>query len=308
MGQATDERTGDALISPLTAESGARALSEACRGVGLDSTGAELIRIGSNAVYRLQGRVIVRIATSTAAAENARKQVAVANWLAEHEYPAVRALPVDQPVEVDGRVATFWESVSERTLFASIGQVADLIRRLHELPPPTTLALPPTRPFEHAWDRLGQVVGLPESDVEFMTERLRKLSNQYGSLEFALPPGPIHGDANVGNVIMDRDGRPVLSDLDGFATGPREWDLVQTALFFERFGWHTEEEYRTFVEVYGFDLLEWPGYAVLADAREVMMTLWLASTGNGGERAVGESRKRIDAMRTGVSRRDWAPF
>lgn len=71
VGQATDERTGDVLISPLTAESGARALSEACRNVGLDSTGAELIRIGSNAVYRLQGRVIARIAPSTGATENA---------------------------------------------------------------------------------------------------------------------------------------------------------------------------------------------------------------------------------------------
>lgn len=233
--------------------------------------------------------------------------MAVANWLAENGYPSVRALSVDQPVEVDGRVATFWESASERTEFAPIGQVADLIRRLHELSPPT-FALPRTRPFESAQDRLSLVVGLPESDVEFLGERLRDLSDQYAALEFALPPGPIHGDANVGNVIVDRDGQPVLTDLDSFATGPREWDLVQTALFFERFGWHTEEEYRTFVEVFGFDLMEWPGYPVLADAREVMMTLWLAGTGNGGERTVGEARKRIDAMKTGGSRRDWAPF
>lgn len=251
--------------------------------------------------------MIVRIAPSIGAAENARKQVAVANWLAGHDYPAVRALSVDQAVEVDGRVATFWGSVSERTDFASIDQVADLIRRLHELPPPA-FALPRTRPFESARDRLEQLVGLPESEVEFLGERLQGLSDRYAALEFALPPGPIHGDANVGNVIVDRDGRPVLTDLDSFATGPREWDLVQTALFFERFGWHTEEEYRTFVEVYGFDLMDWPGYPVLADAREVMMTLWLASTGNGGERAVGEARKRIDAMRTGGSRRDWAPY
>ena len=38
-------------------------------------------------------------------------------------------------------------------------------------------------------------------------------------------------------------------DLDSFAVGPREWDLVQTALFYDRLGWHTREEYRTFVEV-----------------------------------------------------------
>lgn len=70
----------------------------ACRRVNLDPRGAELIRIGSNAVYRLPEQVIVRIAATPAAADNARKQVAVANWLADNAYPAIRALHVDQPV------------------------------------------------------------------------------------------------------------------------------------------------------------------------------------------------------------------
>ena len=51
-----------------------------------------------------------------------------------------------------------------------------------------------------------------------------------------------------------------LTDLDGFAVGPREWDLVLTALYFERFGWHTAEEYAAFVETYGYDVMAWDGY------------------------------------------------
>ena len=79
--------------------------------------------------------------------------------------------------------------------------------------------------------------------------------------------GVIHGDANVGNVLLDERGQAVLIDLDSFSMGPREWDLIQTALFYDRLGWHTEEEYRTFVEVYGYDIMQWDGYETLADMR-----------------------------------------
>jgi hypothetical protein len=122
---------GDAL----TSESAHRVLTAACRQAGLDPTGAELIRIGSNAVYRLGEPVIVRIAHGPA--ETARKQVAVARWLAASDYPATRALDVDQPVSAEGHAVTFWESVSEREEYAPIDQVAELIRWLHELDPRT---------------------------------------------------------------------------------------------------------------------------------------------------------------------------
>jgi Phosphotransferase enzyme family len=88
--------------------------------------------------------------------------------------------------------------------------------------------------------------------------------------------GTVHGDASVGNVIRDRDGHPLLADLDGFAIGPREWDLVLTALYYENFGWHTAEEYRTFADTYGYDVMAWPGHPVLRDVREFLMVAWEA--------------------------------
>ncbi len=54
----------------------------------------------------------------------------------------------------------------------------------------------------------------------------------------------IHGDASVGNVLRDRQGAPVLIDLEGFAIGPREWDLGLTAMYYDSFGWHTRQEYQ----------------------------------------------------------------
>lgn len=289
----------------LTEESARRILGEMCGRAGLDPAGAVLVRLGSNAVYRLAEPVIVRIAGDGATIEDVRRQVLVARWLEDAGYPATRALDIDQPIEVDGYVATFLVSVSEREEYAPIREVADLIRRLHELDPPRGFTLPVSRPFDGLDDRL---VGMNEADKTFIANRLRELRQQYEGLAFALPSGVIHGDANVGNVILSRDGKPVLIDLDGFCVGPREWDLVQTALFYERFGWHTEAEYRTFVDVYGFDIMEWSGYRVLADYREISMTLWLAGKAENDEASATEVRKRVEAIRTGGSRRDWAPF
>ena len=289
----------------LTEATARRVLAEVCGRVALDPAGAELVRLGSNAVFRLAEPVIVRIAGDGASLEEVRRQVLVARWLEEVGYPATRALDVEQPVQVGEYVATFLVSVSDRDEYAPIGEVADLIRRLHELDPPSGFTLPPSRPFDGIG---GRPLGMSEADNAFIGDRLRELRQQYEDLTFVLPAGVIHGDANVGNVILSRDGKPVLIDLDSFCVGPREWDLVQTALFYERFGWHTEDEYRTFVDVYGFDIMEWPGYPVLAGYREISMTLWLAGKAENDEASAAEVHKRVEAIRIGGSRRDWAPF
>ncbi|GAA2690672.1 MULTISPECIES: aminoglycoside phosphotransferase family protein [Actinosynnema] len=291
--------------SPLTSAEAERVLTTACRQVDLDPTDAELLRIGSNAVYRLRTPVIVRIAQANEDEAGARRQVAVARWLAAVDYPATRALRVKQPVKTDGGLVTFWESASEREDYAPITQVARLIRELHELPPPH-LDLPAFEPFTQTLTDIEQHTG--KEKLDFLKESLEKLKAEYALLTFPLPAGVIHGDANVGNVILDRDGNPLLIDLDNFAIGPREWDLVQTAAFYERFGWHTEAEYRTFVDVYGFDIMEWPGYRVLADYREIAMTVWLARKAAGNPEAGAELTKRLAALRTGGSRADWEPL
>ncbi|WP_246245094.1 phosphotransferase family protein [Amycolatopsis pithecellobii] len=292
----------------MTEETAHRTLVAVCRRVGFDPAGAELIRIGSNAVYRLAKPVIVRIARDGETAGNARKQVAVARWLAAENYPATRALDVDQPIELGGHVTTLWESASEEEEYAPLAQVAELIRRLHELDAPPSLALPQIEPFAKLDGYMPDLERVDRSDAAFIRQRIEHLQGRYEELDFALKPGVIHGDANVGNVILDRDGNPLLIDLDSFCVGPREWDLVQTALFYERFGWHTEDEYRQFVDIYGFDIMSWPGYPVLAEYREISMTLWLSQKAVSDEGAANEVHKRIEAIRTGGSRRDWAPF
>jgi Ser/Thr protein kinase RdoA (MazF antagonist) len=292
----------------LTEESAHCLLTAAGARLDLNTQDATLIRIGSNAVFRLHEPVIVRIARDHGRLDEARKQVAVARWLEDAQYPATQALHVDQPIDVEEHAVTAWRSASEREEYAPMDQVADLIRRLHKLPPPPSLQLPMFEPFTQLDERLGNLAGIDDQDATFVRSRAAELAEQYENLTFPLGEGPIHGDANVGNVILSEDGRPVLIDLDSFATGPREWDLVQTALFYDRFGWHTAQEYRTFVDVYGYDIMTWPGYSVLADYRELAMTLWLAGKASEAPAVIDEVRKRIRAIQTGGSRREWAPF
>jgi len=205
-------------------------------------------------------------------------------------------------------VVTFWESVNDETVYAPLADVAELVRRLHQLDAPTGFELPKPSPFGDGGDDLPSFPGLSEVDAQFLRQRIEWARRTFDDLPFVLPQGVIHGDANVGNVICRPDGEAVLIDLDSFAWGPREWDLIQTAMFFDRFGWHTEEEYRTFVEVYGFDLLTWSGYETLANMREVAMTTWLAKKAHLADRSAREAAKRIEAIRSGGSRRDWDPY
>lgn len=283
-------------------------MGQACASVGLMADGAQLIRLGSNAVYRLSAPVVVRVSATLDGLAEARWEVTIARWLADVEFPATRALGVEQPVVTGGHVVTFWESASEREEYAPIDLVAAVIRDFHRLEPPVSLELPALDPFRRSEERLRSLVGIDPEDAAFLRSASEKARHDWTSLRFALPSGVIHGDASVGNVILDRAGNPLLIDLDEVSVGPREWDLVQTALYYDRLGWHTKAEYETFVRVYGYDVMEWPGYSTLADIREVLMVQWLAARAAHDDQAAAEVRKRIAAIRYGGSRQGWRPY
>ncbi|MBY8884971.1 aminoglycoside phosphotransferase family protein [Streptomyces sp. PTM05] len=294
----------------FTEETAGTILREACVDAGLDAVEAELVRLGSNAVYRLASApVIVRIARDPSAADEMERAVRMARWLEAEDFLAVRALSdLRQPVSVGGRVVTFWESVQAREEYATVAELADLLRRLHWLEEPKSLGLEYFDPFAKVDAGLAALDGVSVQDREFLAERADKLSKEYDRLDFVLPFGLIHGDANIGNVLRHRDGRAVLIDLDGVTLAPREWDLILTAMYYERYGWHTRTEYEAFVHHYGFDVMNWPGYAVLADVRELMMVLWMGGQVSSSGRSAEEFARRVHTLRMGGSRRDWQAF
>ena len=308
MAESATRTTEPASIPAFTEDAARRALTRACQDVGLAVDRLQLIRMGSNAVFRVDAAVIARVAPTAGLLANARKQIDVARWLDAVDYPVTRAIDVRQPLVVDERVVTFWESVNEETVYAPLADVAELIRRLHRLDEPPGLDLPQLCPFGSVDDPLPPFPGLSDADGRFLRQRIKWARRTFEDLPFVLPRGVIHGDANVGNVLCRPNGQAVLIDLDSFARGPREWDLIQTAIFYDRFGWHTEAEYRSFVEVYGFDLMTWGGYGTLADMREIAMTSWLGNKAHLTGHAASEAAKRIEAIRSGGNRRNWDPL
>ncbi|MGW7523002.1 phosphotransferase enzyme family protein [Streptomyces sp. NPDC054783] len=298
----TNERT---TFDSATAES---ILRRACELAGLVPDGIEMLRLGDHAVFRVDGgRVVSRVGRHADRLPSVRREVAVAQWLEAEDYPAARlATGTDQPVVVEGHPVTFWEGLADGEKYASTSEMGELLRQLHGLEPPR-FPLPELRPFDRVRQRLGRAEIRDETRT-YLTGLAEGLAAEYQKLDFALPPGHLHGDFNVGNVLRDDEGHPQVIDLDGFVTGPREWDLIQTAMYYDSFGWHTEAEYADFADGYGFDVRQWSGYTVLRSVRELLMVTWLSQNAGADPRAAEEVEKRVETLRSGGSRRAWAPF
>jgi Ser/Thr protein kinase RdoA (MazF antagonist) len=299
--------TGWVAYAPFNEDVAAHAVRSAGQQAGVLVEDIQLIRLGENAVFRVGHELVARVARPHADRAELQRLVDVAQWLAREQLPAVRVLDVDQPIRSGGLAVTFWHALGDDTSYGVARDLGNILRRLHDLATPTGLDLPALDPFERAERRLD-VVSIEEDDRAFLRDRLEQLRQGYAELAFQLPPGHVHGDASVGNVLLDRHGTPTLIDLDGFAIGPREWDLVLTAVFYERFGWHTEREYDDFVEAYGYDVRQWSGYPVLADVREFLMVTWIAQRADESQKLADEVAMRIESLRTGGSRRGWHPY
>ncbi len=280
-------------------------LRAACAEVGLDSQGAELLRLAANAVFRLPAsHVVVRISAPRSQCAQVHRTVEVAQWLGRIGFPAVR-LNGDhtQPVVVGDYQATFWDYLPPADVQPSLDALAWLLRQLHALTAP--LALPPWDPIADARHLLARGNGLADADRAFLERRCAELEADLSLLVPALPAGVIHGDAWQGNLLADA-GAPVLSDLDQVSVGPREWDLVPTIVNALRFG-HPPEQARRFLDAYGFDVLAWPGFPVFRKTRELIMLAGVAPVLSSSPVIACEFARRIDGLR---NERDgqWTPY
>lgn len=282
-------------------------LDEACAAAGLDAAGAQLIRMGENAMYRLaSGTTMARIGRSVSAA---RKEARVANWLASHQFPAERLAPVEQPVIVGEFAVTFWEFIEESDEYPRPEELGALLLALHKIPEPSDLSLSFFEPMPKIEKRLAMVAGiLPREDVAFLNQRRDELQLEFGHLDFPLGFGPVHGDYHAGNLMRDQTGLVKLIDFEDFCWGPREWDACVEAVRYYSFGWTSDEEYAAYTRSYGFDPLEWPGFPVVKSIRELNMTTWLAQQLGQSAEVDDEVHKRISDLRDSQAPRHWRPF
>ncbi|WP_432179650.1 aminoglycoside phosphotransferase family protein [Streptomyces sp. NBC_00063] len=293
----------------FTSARATRVMAAACRTAGLDVRGAELIRLGENALFRLASvPVIVRVARGEAWLSKSRNEVEVSRWLAAEEFSAARVVEdLEQPLVVDGHPVTFWHLIEEGDRKATYGELGAILRDLHSLTLPAGLELPPFDPFDKQELRLDRAV-IPGDDKVFLRKRWRELRDKFEELRFETPKGPVHGDAHVQNLMVDDQGRVILIDFEAFCFDHPEWDLMVTAVEHHSLGWQTDEQYADFVRAYRRDLYEWHGYETLRGLQEFGMTTWLMQNVQEDERTAAEYRRRIAGLRNDDGPRDWRPW
>ncbi|MFJ8107115.1 aminoglycoside phosphotransferase family protein [Streptomyces sp. NPDC096132] len=292
----------------FTSAGAARVLRAACRMAGLDDRDAELIRFGENALFRLASvPVVVRIARGREWLSTARKEVAVARWLAAEGFSAARIVEdVEQPLLIDGHPVTFWHLIVEGDRKATYGELGGILRDLHSLHVPAGLDLPSFDPFDKQELRIDKAV-IPEDDKSFLRKRWQELRDKHAELRFESPKGPTHGDAHVQNLMVDDQGRVILIDFEAFCFDHPEWDLMVTAVEHHSLGWQTDAQYADFVAAYGRDLYDWHGYETLRGMQEFGMTTWLMQNVRENEETAAEYGRRIAGLRDDQAPRDWRP-
>ncbi|MFC8532522.1 phosphotransferase family protein [Streptomyces sp. NPDC057249] len=278
-------------------------LKQACSAVGLDSDGAEPLRLAENQIWRLpHQRVIVRIAREGQSAAAAR-EVRVARWLDQENVPAVRLVDVEQPVEAGGRPVTFWAELPPQE-HGSVEDVAQLLAQLHSLPTPD-IELGYLDPFIRVDERLQAATTICVDDKEWLRALHRDLVAAWAERPAGLPDRAVHGDAWPGNIVRTADG-VLMMDLERFSVGPPEWDLVSTAVRAKTTGAVSSREYDRFCAVYGHDVTAWEGYPILARARELRMVTYAAQHAASNAEWRSQAQYRIDCLRGRSGLRPWS--
>ncbi|KAA0941454.1 phosphotransferase enzyme family protein [Streptomyces apricus] len=273
-------------------------------GLGRDGRDAVLLALGENAVFAI-GDLVVKVGRDRELFDRARRELAVALWLAEAGVPAVRAAEPEAR-SVAGHPVTLWHRLPDPVRPAEPRDLAGLLRVVHALPAPG-FALPRRELLGgvERWLRLAGDV-IDPADAAYLRGRRDGFAEASAALTPELPPGPIHGDALPRNVHVGPDG-PVLVDLETFSADLREHDLVVLALSRDRYGLPAEA-YDAFTTTYGWDVREWEGCTVLRGARETASCAWVAQHAPSNPKALAEFRRRVASLREGDETVRWYPF
>ena len=293
-------------IGPVRADQAIAAVRQAAAIHGLDMAGAQVGRVGENAIVLLpRAGVLARVVPGEEMLGHVRQELEVSRWLASVGVPVVRSA-VDEATVAAGCVVVFWEYLAGAES-VDLVTLARCLRQLHGMAVPVDPVLSTVAPFGRFEERLQTAAVLSPDDKDFLVEYRDELARQWQSAAFDLPTSVVHGDAHMENLLRVPGGRLAFVDLESVAVGPPEWDLALTALYLEC-GWFAPDQYNDFVDAYGFDVRASSAWPVLRGARMLRMITWLAqSAGEYPERAA-QLGHRLASLRDGTAPAGWTGY
>lgn len=278
---------------------------------GLDPRDPKLLKFTNNAVVRLPAaRAVVRIAGSGTARGRLPGVIAAAEWLTAHEVPAVRLWPgLDQPVQAAGHLATVWVEAPDTGPAATPADLAVILQAIHVVGGPAPAGIPAWAPASGLRTRLAEATGVDEATRSFLAAEIDAVETRLARLteiEPLIPPGVIHGDAHLGNLIPAPTG-PVICDFDSTRVGPREWDLTPAAVGALRFD-YGGGLHRDLAAAYGADVTTWPGFPTLRRLRELQLVTSVLPTLAVNPALRQQWRHRLDTYRARDDHARWTPY
>ncbi len=279
--------------------------------VGLDSTSARIIKFTNNAVVRLpHAKAVVRIAGSSAVRHRLDAVMLAARLFHERGIPAVRLHPRGlRPIEALGQVATVWVDAemagAPQAAPADLARILQAIHAMDDAP----ASLPSWDPIGNIRRRIMASDGAGESDLAFLDHEchtLEKALKESRACPPLLPPGLIHGDAILGNLIASRPG-PVICDFDSTSIGPREWDLTPTAVGTLRMNLPGNQQKRL-ADAYGHDVTNWEGFSTFRRLRELQLVTSALPTLRVNPAVRPQWQHRLDTLKARDDRTLWDPY
>ncbi|MFE3321984.1 phosphotransferase family protein [Nocardia sp. NPDC059195] len=289
------------MSSPEPTDANSRDILEKAAAIsGIELRNPQLIRAGSNTIYRV-GDIIGRIGKD-GTTDAAVRELRISQWLNDSGIPAVRVADVTKPIAVvDGRPITWWQRIPAHHA-ATPAELASTLRQLHALAPPTTFVLPEHEPFAGLRRAITSTGRLDAEDRVWLLGHHDRLCNQYLELGRPRRKTVIHGDAWQGNVVVPFGGSPIIVDLDRVSLGRPEWDLIQVAADRTDFDRLSESDYLAFVDAYGDDVSMDFAFRLLADIQELRWTVFALSQSTVSASAAGEVRHRVACLQGEIVR------
>lgn len=291
-----------------TTEKSKRVLDLACKEFGYNYDNVSLIRFGTNAIYLLNPlNIVIRISRPDTDKNKIHYELKIAQWLSEKGFPVLLPLGSSGIITIDSSHVSVWpyfksSPLEDHFLFGKI------LKELHSI--------------EHKPDFIKEFDPLSDIDLmlnnisqtEFPSEDLLVLRNWSSWLKEKTPEyqsdlgvGLIHGDAHIGNCVINSEHNIKMLDFDFSCSGPREWDLLPEALRHRRFN-SPISDYRDFIRGYGYDVSRWEHFATLALTRELLMTCWRIEVESNSSKVHNESQVRMQYWRREPEPDIWSSF